>query len=251
MSFVAENDLERALMRATSDANARPEFYRQLLLSNLTVIGEVEGHAKGTGSLPGSGTLTSGQNVRLTQIQSGGRSGIPVFSSLTRLQTYARKEVPYLALNGRALFQMTKGALLVLNPGSQYGKELLPEEIANLIAPVPQQVTIDAPTDVLIGQPAVYPHALVDGLKSAFAARPDVLTAYLIQIAFPQAGHDPHPMIGIEHTGAWDDICKDVVRVATAAVPGMQVDLIPIDRAAPVTLTEALLKTQPFYQRPQ
>ena len=41
MTFNPENDLERALQRAMAEPALRAEFYRQLLDSNLFVIGQI------------------------------------------------------------------------------------------------------------------------------------------------------------------------------------------------------------------
>ena len=248
MTFVAENELERALMEAASNMSARPEFYRLLLASNLIVIGKVEGRTPaGQESF-----VSSGDRVQIASGQHKGNAFIPVFSSLQRLQTYAQRETEYVALNGRALLEMTRGALLILNPGSEYGKELLPEEIHGLMDPAaPSRMTIQKDTQVLIGQPAVYPQALVDALKAAFAARSDVLAAYLVQIAFPSAEQPPHPLIGVEIAGDyWDAVSAEIDRVAAAVTPGMLLDAMSLDRSsANDSVARALLKTSPFYIR--
>ena len=43
MPFIPENDLERALVNASHDATAAPNFYRLLLDSELLVLGTVDG----------------------------------------------------------------------------------------------------------------------------------------------------------------------------------------------------------------
>ena len=244
MAFVPENDLEHALVRASKEAAARPAFYRLLLESDLYVIGEVEGTPAGEGQR----SIAAGERIQIASGESKGRQFLPVFSALVRMQTYLREERKYLSLKGRALFEMTKGALLILNPGSDYGKELLPDEIAGLLNPSVRSVTLDKPTKVLIGQPAVYPHDLINALKTAFAQRPDVSSAYLIQIAFD--GEAPHPLIGVETTGDWPGVSQEIGRAVAAVAPGLRVDAVQIDRAKPDGFAASLLNTAPFYTRP-
>jgi hypothetical protein len=249
MTFVPENELESALIRATKEPAARPDFYRLLLESDLLVLGTIEKRE----TAAGAAALSPGDNVQLASAQANGRSYIPVFSSMTRLQTYIREEQKYLSMNGLSLFEMAVGATFVLNPGSDYGKELLPAEIANLLNPGaqgPRKVTLDKPTNVLIGQPAVYPHDLVNALKEAFTARPNVLAAHLIQIAFSGRDEPSHPLIGVEVIGDWQPISVEIGRIAGLVAPGVLLDAAPIDRTkTDDTLTAALLKVPPFYSR--
>lgn len=247
MAFTPENALEDALMHAAKEPAARPEFYQLLLVSDLLVLGRVARAAPGKAGP----TVLPGDTLEIASARINGHACHPVFSSLTRLRTYIHEEEEFLTLNGRALFEATPGATFMLNPGSDYGKELLPNEIGRLLNPAstaPARVTIQKPTQALIGQPSVYPHALVDALMAAFAKRDDVVAAYLVQIAFE--GQPSHPLIGIETTGNWEMLSSEVGRIAAAAAPGLLFDVAPIDRKEPQkTLTDALRKTTPFYQR--
>ena len=244
MTFVPENDLEYALMRAAKDPAARPEFYRLLLSSDLFIIASVRG-------LKFSGAATSiepGEQIEIARGDMNGKPFHPVFSSLKRLEENNRDGAEWLSFDGRALFEMTKGATFVLNPGSDYGKELLAEEIAWMLSPTnARQIQIDKPTQVLIGQPAVYPQALVDALRAHFATRPEVSAAYLVQIGY--ADQEPHPLIGVETTGDWKTLSDNIGRIVAAAAPGQIVDATPIDRAEKDGLSPTLTRTQPFYTR--
>ena len=235
MDFVPQNDLENALVRAVKEPAARPEFYRLLLAADLLVLGNLAGD-------------------QLQIVSTKNKAGImvhPVFSSVPRVQAYIHEKQNFLTLNGGALFQMTKGAAFVLNPNSAYGKELLPEELASLLDPeahsAAKPIVLDKDTQVLIGQPAVYPHDLVNALKFEFAKRPDVLNAYLVQIAFGGRDEPPHPMIGVETTGDWNSISALIGKTAAIVSPGMLLDAAPVDRVKGDTMTKSFLKTQPFY----
>jgi len=245
VTFVPENDLESALVCAAKEPAARPEFYRLLLSSDLFIIGEVEGRSLSNTT----NTIQPGEQIQIARGEMNGKSFHPVFSSLKRLEENNRGGGEWLSLNGRLLFEMTKGATFVLNPGLAYGKELLAEEIAWMLAPAAaRQVEIEKPTQVLIGQPAVYPHALVDALKAHFATRPEVSAAYLVQIGYPD--QKPHPLIGVETTGGWKALSDSIGRIIAAAAPGQIVDATPIDRTDKSGLSSSLTQTQPFYTRP-
>jgi hypothetical protein len=241
MAFVPENDLEKALMRAANEPAARPDFGRQLLASDLYVIGTPD-----TPQNPGTTRLASGEKLHLVSVEKDGRTYLPVFSSLGRLQASVSGQQGYIALNGRTLFEMTKGSHFVLNPGSDYGKELPPGEIAMLLNPGANKPQA---TKVIIGQPAVYPHNLVNALKACFAKHKDVVSAHLVQIAFADAAQPPHPMIGVAMTGDWDSLAAEIGRVAGIAVPGLTFDMVRIEPGKAGDIVAALAKTPPFYRR--
>jgi hypothetical protein len=234
MSFDAENDLERALMRAPSDPSARPEFYRLLMESNLFIIGQIGDHTPEQGEV----VARPGERLMIATIAHQGKNYHPVFSALSRLQKFAREEAQYLSMTGRQLFEATRGAHFLLNPGSEYGKELRAEEI----------VSVMGSTRVMIGQPTVYPQALVDGLKELFARDPGVVAGYLVQVAFDVQGDVPHPLIGVETEGDWQALSNAMGEVLKTAADSV-VDMIRIDRAQPTAIVQALLKTTPFYTR--
>lgn len=126
-STFPENELERYLMEGASDLDARKYFYQKLLWNQLVVLTpsfldqeeglqDVEEHA----------------NVKLVSYDDG---VIPVFTSLNRIfdQDIIKEKVSYISLEGKDLFGMTKGSTFVLNPYSAYSKELVPEEIEQLL----------------------------------------------------------------------------------------------------------------------
>ena len=52
------------------------------------------------------------------------------------MQDYVKQESKYLSVNGRALLELTRGAPVILNPASEYGKELTAEQVGQLLDPV-------------------------------------------------------------------------------------------------------------------
>jgi len=157
MLFIPENALEKALLRAVKEPHTAADFYRLLLTSDLLVLGSVEGHESATDPF----SVAPGGKVSLVSGVKDGGQYLPVFSSLARMQDYVKEESKFLSVNGRALLDLTRGAPIILNPASEYGKELTPDQVRQLLD-APQARTLT------IGE-ADYPAALVEMLRGLFA----------------------------------------------------------------------------------
>ncbi|RKM92434.1 SseB family protein [Aquimarina sp. AD10] len=126
-STFPENELEKSLMRAASEISAQKEFYQKLLWNQLFVL--TDGHSD---SEEGIHTLEKDTTVQFVTFEEG---QIPIFTSTNRIfdKGIVKEEVAYVSLKGQDLFGVAKGSTFILNPYSDYGKELLPEEIENLL----------------------------------------------------------------------------------------------------------------------
>ena len=244
MPFISENELEKALVKAVKNPHCAPDFYRLLLESDLLVLGTAQGQEEAREIF----TASPGETFNLVTGTRDGGQFLPIFSSLPRMQEYVKQESKYLRINGRGLLDMTRGAPVILNPASEYGKEFTAQQIALLL---------DGPTSrgeqrIVVGE-ADYPMALVEALVSLFASRPDVASAWMIQVNFADRANQPHPLVGIElEPGArndWPQLIQAIQAAADAAVQGMVFDVQRVDRTNPTGLTGALLKAPPFYQR--
>jgi len=239
--FIAENELEKALVQAVKNPASAPDFYRLLLETELLVLGTVEGQedAEEKFSLPPGGKLNLVSSIK------HGQRYLPIFSSLTRMQEFVKQDSKYLSIHGRALLEITRGAPVTLNPASEYGKELSPLEVMQLL---------DGPLSPrIIAGEAEYPAALIEALTPVFAARPDIETAWMIHVTLADRAGQPHPLIGIEldsQTGGdWPSLIQAIQAAAEAALPDMMFDIQRVDRRNPGGMTSALLQAQPFYWR--
>jgi hypothetical protein len=131
---------------------------------------------------------------------------------------------------------------VILNPASEYGKELTADQVRQLLDGVGSRPR------TLVGQ-AVYPEGLVEMLTGVFATRPDIETAWMIQVTFADRGGEPHPLVGIETKGDWPSLMQAVEAVAEKSVPGLVFDMQRVDRYNPAGLSSALLQVEPFYRR--
>lgn len=239
MAFISENELERALVKAVKNPSSAPDFYRLLLESNLLVMGTVEGQENATSEI----MLGPDSKLNLVTGTKNGSRFLPIFSSLLRMQEYAKKECKYLQIEGRVLLDLTRGPTVILNPASEYGKELTPEQVAQLLDPPVWR----GPPRTSIGE-TEYPMPLVQTLVAVFNEKPEIEAAWMIQVSFADQT-EPHPLVGIETSGDWMALMHAIEAAAGQSVPGMVFDLQRIDRSRPNSLTDALLQVPPFYQR--
>ncbi len=204
--FIPENKLEEVLMKAAKEASYRAEFYRQLMDSELIVITD------GRSGKEGTHTLEKNTTVNIVTSKDG---KMPVFSSTKRIfdKGIIKEQVNFMGMNAKSLFELTKGTTLFLNPYSDYGKELLPHEIDQLldgsIFEHAKTITVQKETKVQIGQPADYPTELVNSLKQLYSRLTDVNAAYLGWIFDPNSGQPPHYIIGIDAKNDFQNICRD------------------------------------------
>jgi hypothetical protein len=225
MTFEPENDLERSLVRAAEEPAYRGEFYREFLEAQVFVIQDGPAPTREEEK-----ALSKGTDVALRTYEREGVTVIPFFTSQERLRAFIQGEARYLGLKAKALLTLTKGAMLVLNPGSEYGKEFAPEEVAAILdGTIWQQlsgpVVVPKETRVMVGQPARYPTEFVEALCLYFKSVPEVRKAYLAH--YGQADEKAHTLIAIEMDGDWEDVSAGVGKVAgESEIPDPPVDVM-------------------------
>jgi len=247
--FEPENDLERSLMKAATNPSHRPQFYRDLLGSVVFVI-----NANPQPLAVQDGVLQQGAQVAIQPWERNGMSWLPIFSSLSRLQQSLQVEATYLQLNARDFFELTSGANVVLNPGLDYGKEFLPEEIAGMLDSsvfrAGSGYRVEQETKVLLGQPAKYPTELVTALSRLFTKHRGVKAAYLAHFFNASRDEAPHTLIGIDSEGDWDSIVGEAGMVAqNVLASGEIVDFLRVSKSDSGPSQYLLNETKPFYRR--
>lgn len=243
------NPLEQALLAAATNPASRPDFYHLLLASEVLVIGgTVEGGE-------GRRVLDTGAKVSIENwTRQDGSPVIPFFTSLDALQRAIEKPGSYLALPARALFEITRGAALVLNPNLDYGKEFSPDEVAALltagVTQTAEQRVVQQETKVLLGQPKNYPQQMVNALSAFLRQRSQVKAAYVLLMHDPSKDEKPHLVVGVHADGDIERLFPEIGTVAGDSAPaGETVDLfrvVPGDKG----LSEYFVSSvRPFYQR--
>jgi len=243
----SENRLEYTLKKAASEPAYRPEFYRLLLSEELVVL------IRANSLEEGAYTLKVDRKVDIVTLEDG---RIPVFTSKNRIfdKGVINDQVPFMAMKGTDLFNLAKGAKFILNPYSDYGKELLAEEVANMLDGTVleakhKQITIEKETQVLLGQPAVYPQKVVDSLRTLFLTKPVVKAAYLGWIHDPASADPPHLIIGLDLDGEDPSVTNEAGFTAYQCLqPDEIIDFIRI-RSGGSLVDYFTQETTPFYVR--
>jgi hypothetical protein len=243
-----DNRLEEALKRAAGEPAWRKTFYELLLSEKLVVI------TSGASDTDEDGVLKAGSTVSFASYPDG---KIPVFTSVARVfdKQVIKEQVHQMTIMGRDLFELAAGATFLLNPYSDYGKELLPDEIADLLNGTlflpTNQITVEKETPVLIGQPKVYPDKVVASLKLVFTKYPAVSAAYLGWMHNPESEDPPHYVFAVEGTSDIEDAIQEAGFVCKEHLPGQIFDLMRISGTAGATGIEGYFKesVKPFYKK--
>jgi len=241
------NRLEIALQKAAKEPAWRKTFYELLLTEDLVVM------TSGT-SVTDEGVLKTGSEVAFVTLPDG---RIPVFTSVERIfdKQVIKDEVHQMTLKGRDLFELAIGASFILNPYSDYGKDLLPGEIADLLNGTiflpTNTITVQKDTHVLIGQPAEYPVEAIASLKVVFAKYANVSAAYLGWIDNPEIEEPAHYIFAVEGIGDFKDAVNEAGFVAHEHLGGQIFDMMRISANKGADGIEGYFidNVTPFYKR--
>jgi len=241
-------DLDTLLAAATDDPASRPDFYDALLAARLYVIGQVQGQTVEAGEL----RTRAGDKLELQHWQdANGVDFLPVFTTLDRLLQATAAQTRYIALDSRVLFEAVRHMRCILNPGHEHGREILPDEIDNLLShgsPNPMTIrTTKAPSPVRLGDPAQYPHDMVQALGTFFARERAVKRAYL---ALMENEGETSFLVGVETDGDFDRLLSRAGAVVADTAPDTHpVDLAPVSSGRDSVSRYFLDESTPFYER--
>ena len=200
-------------------------------------------------------TLKANTQIEVVNwVRPDGSSVIPFFTSLRALQLAITSDENYLALPARTFFEITRGAELILNPRSEFGKEFTPAEVEALLTEgvnkVATPMVAEKATEVLLGQPANYPTAMVASLTTLLAKHSNVKAAYLAQMYIRSQDEKPHLIVGIETDGDFENVVREAGTVAADTAPeGEPVDLMRVVRGESGIGRYFLEEVKPFYER--
>lgn len=249
MDLHSENELETSLRLAADEPSARPEFYKQLVESNVFILGSSDSGEEGASTIP-AGSQLSIMNWQ----RPDGSPIIPFFTSLHALQRAIEEEQSYISLPARSFFEITQGASLILNPRSPYGKEFYPQEISAILATgtnqTPERRVVKKETRVLLGQPANYPAEMVSAITLLLAKHSNVKAAYLALMDQADVSPSQSLVIGIEGDGSLEEVMRQAGCVAADTRPAeLPVDLTQVKPGDSGLSEYFLSSTTPFYKR--
>jgi hypothetical protein len=240
-----ENPFEESLIRAIDEPGHRSQFYRDFLAADLYV------GLHGPAPPLENGALKPGTGVNIQGVEAGGKTYLSVFSSMPRLRAFLGDQTATLRLACRDLLEMTRGAELMLNPGSDHGKEFVAEELAALLDGSMferDRHVVESPTQVLLGQPAQDPRRLTDALRRAYEQRPEVKAAYVAWMLYPGREEDGALLVAVDTAGEWDGLSAESGGIAQ----GFSQEYGPVDfvQLEPEgSLWGYFRNVKPFYRR--
>jgi hypothetical protein len=246
--FKPGNRFEEAILRSFNDPSYTPQFFHDLLDSEIFFI--IADEYSNTDRK----ILQTGDNVKIKNIEHDGISWLPVFSSLKFLQEFAKINCSYGRLLAKDFFVMCKGAHVILNPNLENTWQFTPNMINDLLDgsffQPKHSIVVEKPTAIQVGEPAVYPHDLVKALSDLFLRNKNVQAAYLVQYFDPEKNEPAHPLIGIEADRDYKDIIADAGLVASRIIENKYiVDFIQVKNGDSGLSTYMIEKTKPFYKK--
>jgi hypothetical protein len=159
------------------------------------------------------------------------------------MKEFSAVELPNFAISGRTLFEATRGAQFVINPGSGMGKTLSAEEIAWCLQSFPS-------TSLIVAQPKVFPTKLIKALCVLFTSRTLIRAAHLVYVAREGIDQEAHPMIGLEADGDVPRLAQEIFAAAEAVLPAVPVEVVYLDPKSELDpFQKHVLSVPPFYQR--
>jgi hypothetical protein len=240
-----EYSFEMLLQKAADQPAYRAEFIKRIPEENVLIISNSDlGSEKFV-------KMEVGAKINVLKLADG---RVPIFTSPERIYDKGIVKAPanYISAKAKDIFELLKGATLILNPYSDYGKEFNPDEVERILNGTyfgSRQIVTKKVTQVLIGQPAIYPTEVVKSLIKLFSNKPDVIAAYLAWIHDPATIDPPHYIFAIETNGDWRTI-SDEAGDTVQQILGYEeiIDFIQIKRQASFYdyFTE---QTKPFYKK--
>ncbi|KRQ96199.1 hypothetical protein CQ12_23415 [Bradyrhizobium jicamae] len=229
--FEPENDIERLLMRASAEPAERPGFARALMDAQIFVV-LVPDRPVVPGP-DGQITIPQGAKLALPNAMRGEERLIPFFTSPSRARIWFSGDHIVAPDRTRDLFERYPDAPFLLNPGSDYGKEFTPAEVKRLLAGEfdagPRIVVTEKSEQVLLGHPREIPIDLIAALARELGVLKTVRGAWLMLAMLP-GNAEQSWMLGIDHTGAWQDVQDAIGRALTGDIlEGKILDAVPLE----------------------
>jgi len=235
-------DLEQALKRAASEPAFRFEFYKRLLSSKLVVL------TQDNNGLPdGISVAKQDLSINIFSLKDG---SIPVFTSNDRIFD---KGIIKSQMTVDDMLKMLRDKKVVLNPYSDYGKVLLPDEIERVLDGTiftgnVDRIKVDKPTSVAIGQPAEYPTEVIKSLIELFKNKSEVSAAYMAWIYDHKTNVPPHYIFAIDAIGDWNRLSQETgFTISQIIGPDSVFDIMKLGKGGINDYFRD--KTTPFYKK--
>jgi hypothetical protein len=216
--FKAVNMVEQQLVAAAHGNLDQQRAFEKFILDETLYVATPEVHPEG------SVTVKADTKVQLLNVPlNDGRQAAAIFTSPERIGD-AFGEVGYMGIQGRTLFEMIRTQPAALNPGQPYGVVWEPESMAAMLGLAVERV-VQKETRIMLGVPADQPTELIDRLRIAFSAVPQVDAAWLALAVWPEKQEQAW-YLDVRTTV---DDHEPIRRVLPAAIDGVDLGGRPLD----------------------
>lgn len=219
------NPLEEALYEGLADASQMGRFERVMLEADLYAVPDPEGPG-GTPGDDGNKVLRQGEQLILRGVVlNDGRNSVTLFTDPSRATKMFGEDARILAMQGRALLDILKDTVVLLNPEGGKGLLLNPDQIKAVLGheqplslyPVSGRVELH---DI---EPENEPAMLIKVIRDAFKL-PMVEAAWLARAIWPDIGR-----IGWFLDIRSDQPADEIKALAARAVRGLQFGVDTLD----------------------
>ena len=227
MDFIPVNDLEKILIKASAEVEARPEFYKQLKNSDVYVIGDSVISDE-------NGVIKKDTDISIQMVEIEGKLYLAIFTSVEQLSRTISTETKYYKIKFNDLFNFIGNTEIVINPYLEYGKILNQNEVNGLrdgsIWKPQKTMIMRKDVQVMVGKPKNKPQQLIDVLKKYFQNQESVYCAYNVHYYNPETDEKAHTLICIRGLERQESIAAELgILCSNVEVPDPPVDVIFIN----------------------
>ncbi|MDC8012800.1 enhanced serine sensitivity protein SseB C-terminal domain-containing protein [Tahibacter soli] len=237
--------LEGLLQQASEEAAWRPAFYRKLLESPVLVILPDEARAR---------RVARPDRIHFVQWKRiDGTDAIPFFSSARTFFEAAPQGARCLVLDTRQLLELTRGAILHLNPYSEFNVELTPSDAEALLSNgtlvVPESFRLQAEREMSFRRVIDPPVTMLHALTLLYSQLPQVLCAYLASVKGMYEGRESL-LLGLDIDGDPEPVVRDSSLVIRDTYQGpYDLDIVHIKPGKQGLLNSGFNPTFRFFDR--
>lgn len=182
---------------------------------------------------------------------------VPIFTSTDRIaeKGFIHEGTPYISIRGARLLASNPNLKFVINPFSEYARNLFPEETAKILAgnnlydqSHTSEFTVDDRKKILLGIPRVYPWELMDDLIRLYRDYPEVDEVFVAIIKHLDSDRTPNYIFAIRTQDLYNEIANETGILVQKAMKDNQIfEIVRLDGD---TFFEGFFKnTLPFYKR--
>lgn len=185
--------LDKALIAAKKNENERVPYYNLFLNSTIYIPTHDVPETEYEGRAPAQ------QQINPIFVESDGMKYLMLFDTLERLNTWAQKQVGYVAILGYTIVEMMMGTDFhwVLNADTKNTKVFNLEEIQwireSFLASVSHHVVVPQDTQAMVRAPQSIPEGLLETLQQNFSTHNlEIQEAYLAELFYTSEAEIPH-----------------------------------------------------------